>query len=102
MFKNFRLVHSIDLDDESPNGNSEKKCGVGLADLKDGNGSCQTGTRGDSGDDGCSDTIREPFSGDLQLVLSERDEKDSPIVKRKRRKLPEIPKTQARRCKTQL
>lgn len=95
-----RLVHSIDLDDESPNGNSEKKVTAdGLVEVKDSNQSCQPGIRIDSaGEDGNRDSIREPFSGDLQLVLSERDERDSPIVKRKRRKLPEIPKTPSRRC----
>lgn len=88
------------MEDESPNGNSEKKCATNTSGLKDANQSCQQqGGRGDSTEEGHgTDAIREPFSGDLQMVLSERDERDSPIVKRKRRKLPEIPKTPSRRC----
>jgi len=45
------------------------------------------------------ENIREPFSGDLQLI-SERDDATvfSPVVTRKRRKLPEIPKNPPRRC----
>lgn len=93
-----RLVHSIDLDDDSPNGNTEKKS-TDLVETKDSNQSCQPGIRIDTTEDGtATDVIHEPFSGDLQLVLTERDERDSPIVKRKRRKLPEIPKAPSRRC----
>ncbi|ODM95605.1 JNK-interacting protein 1 [Orchesella cincta] len=99
----YTLVHSIDLDDESPNGNTEKKS-AGCIDSKGGNLGGHLGARVDSADDSntATDTIREPFSGDLQLILTERDERDSPIVRRKRRKLPEIPKTPSRRWKDEI
>jgi hypothetical protein len=59
-------------------------------------------TRLSETDDGSNggENMREPFSGDLQ-IMSEREESSSvlsPVVTRRRRKLPEIPKNPPRRC----
>jgi len=78
---NFRLIPNIDLlEDDSPTTTKPQ--------------TITDAPKSTSIED--QESIQEPFSGDLQVVYVERE---SPIVTRKRRKLPEIPKSPRRRCK---
>lgn len=76
-----RLIPNMNLlDDDSPT--LQQKTVDGISEGPEGHDSL--------------DSIREPFSDDLQLVSTEVE---SPLVTRKRRKLPELPKNSRNRCK---
>lgn len=84
------MVHDVDLSDESPTGPQESLLGSKQTVHEK---SCELESKNSTAD------AWEPFSGDLQVLIPEREEKNSPEVTRRRRKLPEIPKNPSRRCK---
>ncbi|CAG7831734.1 unnamed protein product [Allacma fusca] len=92
----YMLVHDIDVDED----NSHNSVNQPSDNFRyNGGGRPSHSFSGTEVPNNCrhDEAINEPFSGDLQMVLPERDERDSPIVTRKRRKLPEIPKNPPRK-----